>query len=94
MELKEIRFKGGIDVVFLSETADLNKFKCIVQPEARTPVPHYHEKFDETIKGLVGITTIIVDGKTTQLSPGDSMVIQRGAVHQIANKTKDTIEFF
>ena len=93
MQSKEIHFKGGIDVLFLSETADLNKFKCIVQPEARTPVPHYHEKFDETIKGLVGITTIIVDGKTTQLSPGDSMVIQRGAVHQIANKTRNTIEF-
>ena len=93
MEPKEINFKGGIDVLFLSESADLNIFKCIVQPESRTPVPHYHEKFDERIKGLVGITTIIVDGKTTQLSPGESMIIRRGAVHQIANRTRDTIEF-
>jgi quercetin dioxygenase-like cupin family protein len=93
MQSKEIHFKGGIDVSFLSETAELNIFKCIVRPEARTPVPHYHEKFDETIRGLVGITTIILDGKTIQLNPGDSIVIQRGAVHQIANKTSDTIEF-
>jgi quercetin dioxygenase-like cupin family protein len=93
MEPKEIHFKGGIDVSFLSERADLNIFKCIVRPEARTPVPHYHEKFDETIKGLVGITTVRLDGKTIQLNPGDSIVIRRGAVHQIANKTNDTIEF-
>lgn len=93
MESKEIHFKGGIDVLFLSETPDLNIFKCIVRPEARTPVPHYHEKFDETIKSLVGITTVVLDGKTIQLNPGDSIVIRRGAVHQIANKTNDTIEF-
>ena len=78
---------------FLSEAADVNIFKCIVPPEARTPVPHYHEKFDETVKSLVGITTVILDGKTIQLNPGDSIVIRRGAVHQIANKTSDTIEF-
>jgi quercetin dioxygenase-like cupin family protein len=93
MEPKEIHFKGGIDVSFLSETADLNIFKCIVRPEARTPVPHYHEKFEETIKGLVGITTVKLDGIIIQLNPGDSIVIRRGAVHQIANKTNDTIEF-
>jgi quercetin dioxygenase-like cupin family protein len=93
MESKEIHFKGGIDVSFQSETADLNIFKCIVRPEARTPVPHYHEKFDETIKSLVGITTIRLDGKTIQLNPGDSIVIPRGAIHQIANKTNDAIEF-
>jgi quercetin dioxygenase-like cupin family protein len=93
MEQKEICFKGGIDVYFLSESPDLNTFKCIVRPEARTPVPHYHEKFDETVKALVGISTILLDGKVIHLAPGDSVLIPRGAVHQIANKTKQTIEF-
>jgi len=93
MEPKEICFKGGIDVHFLSESPDLNTFKCIVRPEARTPVPHYHEKFDETVKALVGTTTILLDGKVIDLAPGDSVLIQRGAVHQIASKTKQTIEF-
>ncbi|MEP6677387.1 MAG: cupin domain-containing protein [Ferruginibacter sp.] len=93
MESKEIHFKGGIDVYFLSESPDLNTFKCIVRPEARTPVPHYHEKFDETVMGLVGTTTILLDDKVIQIRPGDSVIIPRGAVHQIANKTKQTIEF-
>ncbi|MEO7308898.1 MAG: cupin domain-containing protein [Chitinophagaceae bacterium] len=93
MELKEIYFKGGIDVYFLSESADLNIFKCIVRPGARTPVPHYHEQFDETVKGLIGTTTIISDGKVVELGPGNSILIPRGAVHQITNKTNQTIEF-
>ena len=93
MEPKEICFKGGIDVHFLLESSDLNTFKCIVRPEARTPVPHYHEKFDETVTALVGTTTILLDGKAINIGPGDSVLIPRGAVHQIANKTKQTIEF-
>jgi quercetin dioxygenase-like cupin family protein len=93
MEAKEIHFKGGIDVHFLSELPDLNLFKCIVRPDARTPVPHYHDQFEDTVKGLIGITTIVLDGKVIQISPGGSVVIPRGAVHQIANKTKQTIEF-
>ncbi|MEO7306345.1 MAG: cupin domain-containing protein [Ferruginibacter sp.] len=93
MEPKEIHFKGGIDVYILSETSDLNTFKCIVSPEARTPVPHYHEQFDETVNGLVGTTTILLDGKVIQINPGDSVLIPRGTVHQIANKTKQAIEF-
>lgn len=93
MASKEIHFKGGIDVSFLSESPDLNTFKCIVRPEARTPVPHYHEHFDETVKGLVGTTTVILDGKTILVRSGDSVLIPRGAVHQIANKSQETIEF-
>lgn len=93
MEPKEIKFKGGIDVHFISASSELNTFKCIVRPEARTPVPHYHEKFDETVNGLVGTTTIIIDGRVNHIGPGESVLIPRGAVHQIANKTKQTIEF-
>ncbi|MEO6131332.1 MAG: cupin domain-containing protein [Saprospiraceae bacterium] len=93
MESREIKFKGGIDVYFLSETPDLNTFKCTVHPDSRVPVPHYHENFEETVNGKVGVTTILLDGKTFQLGPGDSVVIPPGSVHQIANKTKQTIEF-
>lgn len=93
MEPKEIKFKGGIDVYFLSESPDLNTFKCVVRAEARTPVPHYHEKFDETVKALAGTTTIILDGKIIHISPGETVLIPRGTVHQIANKTRQTIEF-
>jgi len=93
MGKKAIHFNGGFDVEFQSETPDLNIFKCIVQPEARTPMPHYHKQFDETVKSLVGITTVVVDSKTMQLTPGESVLIPRGSVHQIANNTDQPIEF-
>lgn len=93
MKKKAIHFNGGFDVEFLSETPDQNVFKCTVRPEARTPMPHYHQEFDETVKALVGKTTVIVDSKTVQLNPGESVLIPRGSVHQIANKTDQPIEF-
>jgi mannose-6-phosphate isomerase-like protein (cupin superfamily) len=93
MENKAIHFNGGFDVHFLSETPELNTFKCIVRPEARTPMPHYHERFDEIVKSLEGTTTVVIDKKTVHLNPGESVLIPRGAVHQIANKTGETIEF-
>jgi len=93
MENKAIHFKGGFDVQFLSESPDLNVFKCIVQPESRTPMPHYHEQFDETVKSLTGTTTVVISNKSQQLHPGESVLIPRGSVHQIANKTNETIEF-
>ncbi|HTM67024.1 MAG TPA: cupin domain-containing protein [Flavipsychrobacter sp.] len=93
MENKAIHFNGGFDVEFLSETPELNTFKCIVKPEARTPMPHYHEKFDEMVKSLVGTTTVVIDGKTSELTSGESVIIRRGSVHQIGNRTGQTIEF-
>jgi quercetin dioxygenase-like cupin family protein len=93
MDTKEIKYNGGFVVQFLSETPEHNTFKCIVRSDARTPVPHYHEQFDETVKSLEGTTTVILNGNKHELGPGESIVIPRGAVHQIANKTKETITF-
>ena len=93
MDTNEIRYNGGFTVQFLSQAPDRNTFKCIVRPEARTPMPHYHERFDETVKSLEGTTTVILNGKEHELSAGESVVIPKGAVHQIANKTKGTITF-
>jgi len=36
-----------------------------VQPNARMPVPHYHDRWDETVYGLTGVTTWRVDGQDT-----------------------------
>ena len=57
----------------------------IVQPNARMPVPHYHESWDETIVGLMGVTTWRVDGKDIELLPGQSLFIKRGMVHGFRN---------
>jgi hypothetical protein len=52
---------GGLHLRFL-QTKDetggsLDAFEMIVQPKARMPVPHYHESWDETIVGQMGVTT-------------------------------------
>jgi quercetin dioxygenase-like cupin family protein len=93
MEPRYIVFKGGFDVHFLTETTNINTFKCIVQAGARTPMPHYHEHFDETVRGLTGFTTVTLNGRMVEIGPGESILIPRGAVHQIGNKSKETIEF-
>ena len=49
---------GGLELRFLQtkeETAgSLDAFEMTVQPNARMPVAHYHESWDETIYGLTG----------------------------------------
>ena len=58
---------GGLRLRFLQTKEDnggsLDAFEMIVQPNARAPVPHYHESWDETIVGPMGVTTWRIDGK-------------------------------
>jgi hypothetical protein len=58
---------GGLELRFLQtkdETAgSLDAFEMTVQPNARMPVAHYHESWDETIYGLTGASTWRVDGQ-------------------------------
>ena len=93
LQTKHLSYKAGFDVYFLSESPVENKFKCIVQAKSRTPMTHYHENFDEIVQCLKGVVTVMIDGKAHQLKPGETVTIPKGAVHQIVNKTNDTIEF-
>lgn len=97
MSTKQINFKGGVAVHFSLDAEDtggqLSMFRCIIQPGARTPVPHYHKDFDETVYALRGTASYTVDGRTVALQPGESLFIPRGAVHAFANKTAEPIEF-
>jgi quercetin dioxygenase-like cupin family protein len=80
---------GGLRLRFLQTKEDtggsLDAFEMIVQPNARMPVPHYHESWDETIIGQMGVTTWRVDGKDIELTPGESLFIKRGIVHGFRN---------
>jgi quercetin dioxygenase-like cupin family protein len=95
--MKSIIFKGGIEVHFSEEGKDNHQarsvFNCIIPPRARTPMPHYHERFEESVKGVTGIATWVVNGETTELGPGDLLVIPRGATHYFANHTSKPVEF-
>jgi quercetin dioxygenase-like cupin family protein len=70
------------------ETAgSLDMFEMTVQPNARMPIPHYHESWDETIYGLTGKTTCRVDGRDIDVGPGETVFIKRGVVHGFTNRT-------
>jgi quercetin dioxygenase-like cupin family protein len=84
---------GGLELRFLQtkEATDgsLDAFEMTVQPNARMPVAHYHESWDETIVGLMGVSTWRVDGQDIALAPGQSIFIRRGIVHAFRNDTQD-----
>jgi quercetin dioxygenase-like cupin family protein len=80
---------GQVIIEFLLEAADTNgsaaMFEFTVPVGAKVPMPHYHEHFDETIYGLAGIMTFIVEGKAIEIAPGETCFIPRGAVHGFEN---------
>ena len=83
---------GGLELRFLQSKDDtggsLDVFEMLVPPDARMPVPHYHETWDETIYGLVGVTTWRVDGQDFHVGPGQTVFIKRGIVHGFRNDTQ------
>jgi quercetin dioxygenase-like cupin family protein len=85
---EEIRV-GPIAVRFLVEaeatggTAALFEFD--VPAESPVPPPHSHEGWEETIYGLRGTLTWIVDGVPTAVGPGEVLCIPRDVVHQFEN---------
>jgi quercetin dioxygenase-like cupin family protein len=83
----------GLEVRFLQSKEDtggsLDVFEMTVQPNARMPVPHYHESWDEVGYGLTGATTFRVANQDIVLRPGQSVFIKRGVVHGFRNDTQE-----
>ena len=83
---------GGLELEFLHSKEDtagsVDMFKMTVQPNARMPVPHYHESWDETVYGLSGTVNFRVDGQDVPVGPGQTAFIQRGVVHGFSNETQ------
>jgi quercetin dioxygenase-like cupin family protein len=80
---------GAFGVRFLVEAADSNGtaavFECHVPADARMPAPHSHDGFEETIYGLVGVTTWTIDGETVEIAPGEAVCVRRGQIHGFQN---------
>jgi quercetin dioxygenase-like cupin family protein len=80
---------GPIEVRFRLESEQtagtLTMFEFLVPPNARVPVPHSHDAFDETIYGLDGVTTWVLDDQQVRIKAGDVLFIPRGHVHHFAN---------
>jgi quercetin dioxygenase-like cupin family protein len=83
---------GGLELQFLQSEeggdGSLTLFEMTVQPNARMPVAHHHENWDETIYGLVGVSTWRVDGEDILLRAGETVFIRRGVVHAFRNDTE------
>ncbi|WP_188579349.1 cupin domain-containing protein [Azorhizobium oxalatiphilum] len=88
----EIITLGGLELRFLQSGDQtggcLDMFEMTVQPNARMPVAHHHESWEETIYGLAGVTTFVVGGRDIDIGPGDSVFIPRGVVHAFRNDTQ------
>src|SRR4030088_2344799 len=91
--MPEIIDLGSLKLKFLQSKDDtagsIDMFEMTLQPNARMPIPHYHDRWDETIYGLQGTTTWRVDGKDIDLSPGETVFIKRGIVHGFTNRTAE-----
>src|SRR5579862_4197241 len=83
----------GLELRFLRSKEEtggsLDFFEMTVQPNARMPVPHYHESWDETVYALAGVTTFRIDGQDLEVGPGQTTFIKRGIVHSFRNDTQE-----
>src|SRR5436190_11447463 len=83
--MPELINMGSLQLKFLHSKQEtggsLDMFEMTLQPNARMPVPHYHESWDEIVYGLTGTTTWNVDGKDVDVASGESVFIRRGVVH-------------
>ena len=80
---------GRIEIQVLLEAADtqgsMAMFEFAVPAGAKVPLPHSHRHYDETIYGVEGVITFTVEGKPTDIAPGECCFIPRGAVHGFNN---------
>ncbi|WP_263367311.1 cupin domain-containing protein [Edaphobacter bradus] len=88
MPKEEIRL-GQLVVRFLLDGPASNNsiamFELDVPAGAKVPIAHSHDAYEETLYGLEGVLTMTVDGRPTELGPGDVLCIPRGVVHRFDN---------
>ncbi len=81
---------GAISIDFLVDGEDsggsVTVFECAVPADAKVPIPHSHDAFEETIYGLEGVCTWTIDGQARELGPAESVCIRRGQVHGFENR--------
>ncbi len=85
---------GGLELQFFQSREDgegsLDLFEMTVQPNARMPVAHHHESWDETIYGLAGVTVWRLAGNDITLRLGSTVFIRRGVAHGFRNDTQES----
>ena len=87
--MHEVIELGGMEIRFLVEggvsSGSVAVFEFDVPAEAKLPVAHSHDAYEETIYGLRGVVTFTIEGVPVDIGPGDAVCIPRGAVHRFDN---------
>jgi quercetin dioxygenase-like cupin family protein len=60
-------------------------FEFDVPAGAKVAAAHSHDGYGETIYGLEGVLTWTIEGTPTEVGPGETLFIPRGAVHDFDN---------
>jgi quercetin dioxygenase-like cupin family protein len=60
-------------------------FEFDVPAGAKVAAAHSHDGYGETIYGLEGVLTWTIEGTPTDVGPGETLFIPRGAVHHFDN---------
>jgi len=85
---EEVRI-GELAIRFLLEADESDGsvavFEFDVPAGARVPAAHSHDGYEETIYGLDGVLTWTIDGRVSDVGPGEVLCIPRGAVHRFDN---------
>jgi quercetin dioxygenase-like cupin family protein len=85
---EEIRI-GQLAIRFLLEGkasgGSVAIFEFDVPAGAKVPIAHSHDAYEETIYGLEGVLTWTLDGRRSELGPGQVLCIRRGVVHRFDN---------
>ena len=80
---------GQLEIRFLLEggatAGSLAMFEFDVPANARVPIAHSHDAYEETIYGVEGVLTWTIEGDAHDVAAGEVLVIPRGAVHGFAN---------
>jgi quercetin dioxygenase-like cupin family protein len=86
---EEIRI-GSLAIRFLLEGeasgGSVALFEFDVPAGAKVPVAHSHDGYEETVYGLEGALTWTLDGRRTDVGPGEALCIPRGVVHRFDNQ--------
>ena len=81
---------GPLAVRFLitaqDSTGTIAAFELFVPKAQRlTASAHSHDHYEETIYGIDGVLTWVVDGRQIDVEPGQALCIPRGAIHRFDN---------
>lgn len=81
---------GTLAVRFLitreNSSGSVAAFELLVPSAQRLTAPaHSHDDYEETIYGIDGVLTWVVDGRPIDVGPGQALCIPRGAIHWFDN---------